>query len=51
MAKPEKTKITISVDQDVIDAFKTECDKHGMKVSARINVLIKRSLETQNKPE
>jgi len=40
-----KTKITISVDSAVFERFRAHCERHGMKISPRLNVLMRNSLE------
>ncbi len=43
-----KIPITITVDSDLFDRFKRVCEENDIKVSTKINTLIKEWLEKNN---
>jgi len=45
-----KTRITIYLDDDVIEAFKDRAEQHGMGYQTLINEALRKHLATQDKP-
>ena len=43
-----KIKVTLSLSPDVLDKFKKYCEKRGMKVSSKVELMIKEELEKEN---
>ena len=43
MAK--KRKISLTIDDDIFEAFKKYCEQNGMKVSTKVELLMKESLK------
>ena len=36
-----KKKVTMTIDSDVFDQFKDYCEQHGMKISSRVELLMR----------
>jgi hypothetical protein len=43
-----KRKITMTVDEKVFAAFKNFCKKHAMKVSSKVELLMRETLENSD---
>jgi antitoxin component of RelBE/YafQ-DinJ toxin-antitoxin module len=44
-----KSKITLTIDEDILKKFKKYCNERGMKVSSKIELLIKKVIDNENK--
>lgn len=44
-----KTKVTLSIDKEVLEAFKKYCEERGMKVSAKVELFMKEELKNGSK--
>jgi len=40
-----KRRITITIDKDLLEEFRKVCNKHGYKMSTKIEILIKNFLK------
>lgn len=40
-----KKKITITIDEDIFESFKSYCKQHGMKISTKVELLMKDSVK------
>jgi antitoxin component of RelBE/YafQ-DinJ toxin-antitoxin module len=40
-----KKKITMTIDSDIFSEFKSYCDQNGMKISSRVELLMKDSVK------
>jgi len=43
--KMPKTKVSMTIDKDVFEAFKKYCQENGMKISTKVEVLMKESIK------
>ena len=42
-----KKKITMTIDSDIFSAFKDYCDQNGMKISSRVELLMRDSVKNK----
>ncbi|MEM5871737.1 MAG: toxin-antitoxin system protein [Candidatus Aenigmatarchaeota archaeon] len=47
----KKIPVTITLDSDLFEKFKTICEKNDVKVSTKINTLIKEWIEKNSKKD
>ena len=43
-----KIKVTLSLNPDVLSKFKRYCEKRGMKVSSKVELMIKEEIEKKD---
>lgn len=44
-----KRRITITIDKDLLEEFREVCNKHGYKMSTKIEILVRNFLEKGEK--
>ena len=47
--KPLKTKISITIDEDLVEKLRIEAEKDGRPLSQYINVILKKHIELKKK--
>lgn len=49
--KPLKEKISITIDADILKDLREKAEKDDRSLSQYINIILKKHLETENKPK
>lgn len=46
-----KKKISMTIDEDVFESFKNYCSKNGMKISTKVETLMRETVKNQSLKE